>query len=267
MIVTDWVHVTEAVLIGAAAGLVGGLAGIGGSMVMLPALAIVFGFADPERAEQHTYQAAAMLVNVVVAVPATWKHFQAGVFRRDLIRALLPWMVLAMVLGVLFSNQLHGVVLQRFLAGFIAWDCLVNIYRLFRRVDESNLGPERKHPVLLAATGATAGLAGGIAGIGGGILVVPILQVVARVPLKQAIATSAALMCVSSAIGAATKLATVSQVGRTVADPLLLAGLMAPGAIVGAMLGATLTHKLPIGALRVVVSIILLAMAANLALR
>lgn len=266
MIITDWVHVTEAVLVGAAAGLVGGLAGIGGSMVMLPALAIVFGFADSQRSEQHTYQGAAMIVNVLVAVPATWRHAEAGVFRRDLIKLLLPGMVVAMIAGVLLSNQLHGLTLQRLLAAFIAWDCLVNIYRLVRRVDESKLGPERKHPVLLAGTGAAAGFAGGVAGLGGGVVVVPLLQVIARVPLKQAIATSAALMCVSSAIGATLKLATIPRLGRTVHEVLLLAGLMAPGAILGAMLGATLTHKLPINALRVFVSVILLATAARLAL-
>jgi len=42
--------------------------------------------------------------------------------------------------------------------------------------------------------------------------------------------------------------------------------LMAPGAVVFSMLGATLTHKLPIGVLRLVVSVILLLLAAKLAL-
>jgi uncharacterized membrane protein YfcA len=266
VVIADWVHIAEAVLVGGVAGLIGGLAGIGGSMIMLPALAIVFGFSDASRSEQHTYQAAAMIVNVLVAVPATWRHTEAGVFRWDLIKLLLPGMIVAMIAGVLLSNQLNGLTLQRLLAAFIAWDCVVNIYRLVRRVDESALGPERKHPVLMVGTGAAAGFAGGVAGLGGGVVVVPILQVVGRVPLKQAIATSAALMCVSSAIGAGLKVATIPQMGRSIQEALLLAGLMAPGAILGAMLGATLTHKLPINALRVVVSIVLLATAARLAL-
>lgn len=251
--------------VGALAGFVGGLAGVGGSMVILPALALVFQFTEPDRPEQHVFAAAAMIINVLVAIPATWRHWRAGVYRPDLLRWLLPTMAVSIVAGVLISNRVDGRVLQQVLAAMIAWDSLVNLYRLVRRVDESTLGPERVGAPVMMTAGITAGLAGGIAGLGGGGLIVPILQVAGRVKLREAIATSAMTMCVSSLIGATLKLGTMHSRGVAASDAVRLAALMAPGAIVFSMLGATLTHRLPIGVLRLVVSIILLLLAAKLA--
>ncbi len=266
MLVTTTGHFVAAAAIGAVAGLVGGLAGIGGSLIMLPALALIFSYDDSARTEQHAFQAACMLVNVVVALPATWKHRQAGVFRPDLLRWVVPSMAVMIVVGVLLSNQFDGRTLQRILAALVVWDCSVNMYRLFRRVDESKLGPERAGPGVMVLAGGSAGLAGGLAGLGGGVLVVPVLQLVGRVPLKQAIATSSAAMCVSSAIGAAIKLGTLREHGRDMSESFVLALLLAPGAIAGAMVGATLTHKLPVQVLRVAVSAVLLATAVKLAI-
>lgn len=252
--------------LGAVTGVVGGLAGIGGSIIMLPLLAYAFQFDDPERSAQHVYQAAAMTVNVLVAIPATRRHQIAKAVRWDLVRGLLPWMLGAMVVGVLVSNRLNGIALQKIVAAAVAWDCAINIYRIFRGVDESAMKPERTSAPFLAFAGAITGFIGGVAGLGGGILTVPLLQLGARVPLKQAIATSAAVMCFSSVVGAALKLSTLHTAGRSVLDALTLAAFLAPGAIFGAMLGAHLTHKLPVNTLRIVVSIVLLLAAAKLAL-
>jgi uncharacterized protein len=242
------------------------MAGIGGSIIMLPLMAYAYEFDDPQRSAQHVFQAAAMTVNVLVAVPATRRHSIAGAVRWDLARGLLPWMIGAMIVGVFLSNRLNGLALQRVVAVAVGWDCVINTYRIFRRVDESKMKPERASRGFLAFSGAVTGLVGGVAGLGGGILTVPLLQLGARVPLKQAIATSAAVMCLSSLVGATLKLSTLHTEGRSALDALLLAGLLAPGAIFGAMFGAHLTHKLPVNTLRIVVSILLLLAAVKLAL-
>ncbi len=54
--------------IGLVAGLVGGLAGIGGSIIMLPALGLFLGYKTPARTEHHLYMASAMTVNILVAL-------------------------------------------------------------------------------------------------------------------------------------------------------------------------------------------------------
>ncbi|NOT00406.1 MAG: TSUP family transporter, partial [Phycisphaerales bacterium] len=60
-------------IIGLAAGLLGGLLGIGGSIVMIPAMTEVLG------ANQHLYQASALMVSFFVGAPALVQHLRAGV--------------------------------------------------------------------------------------------------------------------------------------------------------------------------------------------
>ena len=70
---------TSAVLaaVGLLAGVLGGLLGVGGSILMIPAM--VFLFADRYGPEgQHLYQAAAMIVNLFVVLPAVDRHRRAG---------------------------------------------------------------------------------------------------------------------------------------------------------------------------------------------
>jgi uncharacterized protein len=252
------------VAIGLAAGLLGGLAGIGGSMVMIPALFLVFGD-NSDHTNQHVFMAAAMAVNVVVAIPATYRHSKAGAVRMDLAKYLLPSMAATIVAGVLVSDRVSGLTLRWLLAVFIAGYCILNLYRAVRPRPTAGRPPERTHPALLVSVGGATGFVGGLLGIGGGVLMVPAMQVLARVRLREAIATSSMVMCVTAAIGSGLKLSTLSEHGRSAAEAGLLALAMSPGAIVGALVGATLTHRLPLRAVRVLISILLLGAAAKLA--
>ena len=73
---TDWLHdpvVIAAVLAtGLIAGVLGGMLGVGGSVIMIPGLTLVLGY------DQHLYQASAMVANVAGAVPAALRHHRAG---------------------------------------------------------------------------------------------------------------------------------------------------------------------------------------------
>jgi len=85
---------------------------------------------------------------------------------------------------------------------------------------------------------------------------VPLLHRVCRLPFRRCIATSAALMCMTALIGAFHKNMTLGDVpvvgpSLKVSDSLLIAACFLPTAIVGGMLGAKYTHRLPLRWLRV----------------
>jgi uncharacterized membrane protein YfcA len=90
------------------------------------------------------------------------------------------------------------------------------------------------------------------------------LQVLCRLPLRQSIATSAAVICVTAPIGAGVKIATLHTHQRSIGDALLLAALMAPTAVIGSRIGAGLTHSLPIRGVRFAVTLLLFVAALNL---
>lgn len=248
--------------LGFGAGIIGGLAGIGGSLIMLPGLHFLYPHAAPD--DHHLYVAAAMSVNVAVAIPSAMKHSKAGAVRRELLPVILPVALACMVAGVFLSNQVNGDVLKLALAAFILVYCLLNFWRLRHSHLDADLAPELVTPARLALCGAGAGSVGGLLGLGGGVVMVPMLQVLCRIPLRQSIATSAAVICVTAAIGAGVKLATLHSHQRSIADALTLAILMAPTAVVGGRIGAGLTHSLPIRGVRLAVTALLLVAAANL---
>ena len=84
---------------------------------------------------------------------------------------------------------------------------------------------------------------------GGGSLAVPAQQIALRVPLRNAIATSAATIATVSWIGAIAKNAQLGDNG-SVTRSLLLAACLAPTAMVGAYVGGHLTHTLPLRIVR-----------------
>ncbi|MFN0131297.1 MAG: sulfite exporter TauE/SafE family protein [Phycisphaerales bacterium] len=262
----DPAHLLFASLIGLGAGIIGGLAGIGGSMVMLPGLAFTFGYHDRAHSEHHVYMAAAMGVNVVVAVFATRTHRKAGAVRTELVKRVMPAMIAAIIAGVLLSNLLAGRALSLGLAGFIAAYCILNLYRIVRPRPTDMALVERTSAPTLASIGAVSGFVGGLLGLGGGVVMVPLLQVVARIRLRAAIATSSAAMVASAAIGAIIKLATLRAThNHSPTEALLLFAAMSPGAVIGGTAGAALAHRLPLAWVRAIVSIVLLVAAVRLA--
>lgn len=259
------------IAIGFIAGVVGGLCGIGGSIIMLPALGLAFGYPDqtgnpdPAKTRHHLYMASAMFVNAVIALLATAQHRRTDAVDMKAVRWILPPMAVLIIAGARMSDQFAGeapkLALVVFLFAFCAW----TVFTAVRDLPEPPVDATRHAPALLMGLGALVGVLAGFLGIGGGIVLVPCLQIMARMQLRRAIATSAAVMGVTAVIGAITKLAGLGAHGYTVSAGLGLGAAMGLGAIVGAPLGARLTHALPTTPLRVVVSLVLAVAGARLA--
>jgi uncharacterized protein len=252
-----------ALFIGVVAGTVGGLAGIGGSIIMLPALALIFGYKTPEQNEQHLYIGAAMCVNVVVSFFSWGRHRKAGAVRRDIAVPLAIAMSTFVLAGVLWGSSLKGVWPGRALIVFILGYAIYNVVATIRHKTEQPLDAPRPSLWVLVPIGAVTGVASGFLGIGGGIVLVPLLQA-AKVPLRQAIAASAAVMWISAAIGATFKLSLLHNYGLSPLDALAFAGPMALGAVFGARAGATMTHRLKLPWLRTSIAVILAAAAIRM---
>ncbi len=280
-------------LLGLVAGTLGGLLGVGGSVIMIPGLVWLLGAAGGSApGEQHAFQAAAMVANVAVAIPAMLRHRRAGTIDPAAVRGMLPAAAVGILLGVAISNlpafrgAQGGRLLAQALAVLLVWVVLVNLHKLWRAwgpgarstasTAQDNGPPSRGARAArgFAGVGALMGLAGGLLGIGGGALAVPMQQQLLGRPLRRAISNSATAMCVSAPLGAAYKNLTLGShlppdtalVGGAGAG-LLLGLMLAPAAWAGGRLGARLTHTLPLNLIRVGFVLLMVVAAWKLATR
>ena len=161
------------------------------------------------------------------------------------------------------------------LALFLVYVIYVNIRKLLRTQAQKDADWAREPKVTAARCGSAGGimgLAAGLMGIGGGALAVPLQQTLVKLPLRNAIANSSFVMVFSAAIGATLKLATLDQHYTPVGSEwpawqtaLMLATILAPTAILGAGLGAKLTHTLRIRYVRIAFVLLMIAAAFKMA--
>lgn len=257
--------------IGSAAGLVGGLLGVGGSIVMIPALTELLG------PQQHLYQAAAMMVNLFVVIPAVYQHARADAIRFEVVRWILPAAMVSVVIGVRVSE--HAIFAgdgQRYLiVVFGLFLFYVTGYQVWKLWSSANRGEvvatsaPVPHPARIALlVGIPTGLVAGLLGVGGGIVAVPLQVRLLKIPLRTAIANSATTIIGISALGAVIKNhALVTHHGLALTQSLQLAGLLIPTAMVGSYLGSRLTHTLPLRAVHVAFILLMLAAAVRMTTR
>ncbi|MGA1392845.1 MAG: sulfite exporter TauE/SafE family protein [Phycisphaerales bacterium] len=252
----QWIELVGIAAIGLGAGVMGGLVGIGGSLVMIPALTFVYG------RDQSLYQAAAMIVNAVVAATATRRHLKAGAVRRDLVIGLLPGAVLLVGVGVWLSSVVEERWLAVVFGVFMLYIALQEGWSLLRRPHEDHAEPRTGRGTMFAIGGVT-GIVSGLLGIGGGGVAVPMLRGLCHLPIRTAIAASSAVMLATAAVGSILKnlsyATSAAEPSRAIAASLILAALLVPTGMIGAWIGASLTHRLPIKAVRLAFILLMLA--------
>jgi uncharacterized membrane protein YfcA len=265
--------------IGLIMGFFGGLLGIGGSAIMIPALVLVY--AGPEN--QHLFQASAMICNFCVAASSALAHKKARSLHKPVLKQMVPMALIGIVVGVAWSNsamfsQGNGYVLSRTFGGFLAYVAIYNTYRLVRSLrksmpDERTVSGINETPWLVRLIGLVTGLAAGLLGIGAGTLATPLQQLFLRVPLRRAMSNSSVtIMCIAW-LGAIYKNGTLNRHNVSFAlfandSPLWISikisAIIAPTAILGGFLGGYMMHKLPKNVVRSVFIVILVVAALRL---
>jgi len=252
-------------VIGLAMGVFGGLLGIGGSIVMIPALVFAFG------ENQHLYQASAMICNFCVGAASAFVHKKADVLVPHVIRWLIPSAALATIAGVAISNcsvfaGRNSYLLARIYGFFLLYVVAYNLPRLrtggYGGAGGLDISTVKRSIPLTILCGLLTGISAGLLGIGGGTVCVPAQQLFLKMPLKRAISNAAATIAAIAVMGAVYKNLTLSQHDIRIAESLTIALFVIPGAVIGAVVGGRLMHKLPVKLVRIVF-ILLAALAAS----
>lgn len=180
--------VIELLAMGTVAGFLAGMFGIGGGMLMVPLLMLIFsarGFpADYVLKMAVATSLATILFTSLASVRA---HQARGSVRWDIVRWLAPGIAVGAWGGAQLARVMPARMLAFLFAGFVGYSA---IQMLIDRKPKASR--EIPGAAGLAATGAAIGGLSSLVGAGGGFVSVPFM-LWCNVPIHHAVGTSAAL--------------------------------------------------------------------------
>jgi len=260
--------------LGLLAGTAGGLLGIGGGVVSVPGLTLIFLAGNP--AANALARSASLVVSTFIGLSSALRHRKAKCVLPRVVCMLLVGGLIGGVTGSLLSSHLDHWkwIFPGVFAAFMLYVIAQNARRLLPGGDggERQLSSDepyrltRPRMVGLLSVGFPMGLLAGLLGIGGGAVAVPMQQTVVRMPLRNAIACSSATIFGTCLVAGTTALlvgTTKSVVGFPWL-PLQIGAILLPSAIVGAQIGAHLNHALPLRVVRIVFVVLMVVVCVKM---
>lgn len=244
--------------LGAFAGTLAGLFGIGGGLIIVPVLIFSFGIQgfSPEIAT-HMAVGTSLATIVFTSISSIRSHHILGGIRWDIFRPMAVGIVIGALLGAWTASLLSGPALELIIGVFV-------ILMAIKMLLGVNPTPGRHVPGNqgLGVAGVVVGWISAIFGIGGGSLTVPYLSW-CNVRMQQAVGTSAACGLPIAIAGAAGNALTGWQDS---ALPEYSFGFIYLPALIGiiatsvlfARVGAHLAHRLNASVLKRIFAIMLL---------
>ena len=245
-------------LLGAFGGFAAGLLGIGGGMILVPFMIMLFPQVGiPEAYMVHVAIATSMSTILFTSISSMRAHHRKGAIRWEIVAVLAPGIVIGGLLsgGAVFA-YIDPAWLSLVFAVFVA-------YSASRMMWGKQPSAERSMPgkVVTGAVGAVIGFISGLVGAGGGFLSVPFM-VRSNVAIHNAVATSAALgffIALANSLGYV-----LSGQSEDIGAAGMFGYIHLPtlfGIVVVSMLtapfGARAAHSLPVGTLKRIFACIL----------
>lgn len=243
----------KAVLVGLAGGVTSGLLGVGGGIVLVPMLTRFLGL-DQKRA-----QATSLTILVFTALAAAITYGAAAAVDLRLAALLALGSIPGVRVGALASSRVPAATLRR---GFGILALVVGVRLLLVHLPETAWFalPGVAGMALEVAVGFGVGWLAGMLGVGGGVILVPILTLLFGVPQHEAQGVSLFMIVPTAIVGAWTQLR-LGAVERRLVPPIAIASVLA------AVAAAALANQLPAPLLRRLFGLLLLFIGARMALR
>jgi uncharacterized membrane protein YfcA len=232
------------VIVGTVAGFASGMFGIGGGVIIVPALTVLVGF--PLLEATGTSLTAQLLPVGIFAVLA---YYRAGHLRWRVVAPVALGLLIGAIGGANLAlnlptatlKGLYGIFLIYMAWRFIEPRKLIRAYQN-RGIPAPKAEPQAElhaSPYILLGVGLLAGICSGMFGIGGGVVIVPILIALLHFDQKVAVGTSLGALMLPVSIGAVVRYYQAGQLD------IIVAVAVAAGLVLGAFLGAKTALSLP----------------------
>ncbi len=251
--------------IGAFAGVMAGLLGVGGGIILVPAFFYTFtalSYSGPDL--MQVCLATSLATIVVTSVRSMMAHNRKNAVDFDILKTWAPGIVLGAVVGVFTVSGLKSSTLQ---AAFGILALIVGLYMLLGS-SAWRLAQEMPRGIKRAVMSPAVGFLSVLMGIGGGSFGVPLMSL-HNVPVHRAVGTASGfglLIAVPSAIGFL--MLSVDPASR---PPYTIGAVNIPAFLlvisvtfITAPLGAALAHKLDQKRLKRIFAVFLVLVALNM---
>jgi len=258
-------HIPALLFAGAVAGFLAGLLGIGGGVVTIPALFIVFGHIGvPHEWRMHAAIGTSLAIIVATNLSSVYAHHKKGGVDWLLIKDWWFFVAAGAIAGSLFAKNLKTAELIYFFAGLVALLAL----KMLLPLDRLKLGKSLPKGVLRFISPTVIGFFSAVMGIGGGSFSVPYLTLYSM-PIHRAVGTASLAGLVISISGGFGYLLggwDVAGLPKGMAGFIHLPSMVvvAFAAVLMAPIGAKAAHALPKSVLSIAFGVFLIAAAARL---
>lgn len=252
-------------VIGAFAGVLAGLLGVGGGIVLVPAFFYAFSALGYDGSQLMQLCLGTSLATIIVtSVRSVMSHNKKGAVDWSILKRWAPGIVLGAVLGVTVASHLRSEFLQ---GVFGVLGLTVGLYMSFGR-SEWRLGSEMPKGLKRGVLSPLLGFISVLMGIGGGSFGVPLMSLF-NMAIHRAVATAAGfgvVIAVPSVLGfLLLPMDPASRPPFTVGTVNLVAfGLIIAVTLLTTPLGVTLAHKMDPKPLKRVFGVFLIIVALNM---
>ncbi len=260
-------------IVGFAGGIFGAMVGLGGGVLIVPALALFL------EIPIHHAIAASLVAVVATSTTGSVTYVRRGIANLRLGATMETALTLGALGGGLLGAMLDKQALSAIFGGVMV---VVAVYVGIRRsasprppsegVDLGCLGAGyrdpglgvdvcytvRRLPVGLFA-GFVAGNVSGLLGVGGGFLTVPAMRLGMGIPIRASVATSNVMLGVTACAGALVYLV------KGMVDPVVVVPVVL-GVMAGAFTGSRLACRVRTSVLAVILAVVLFALAVQMIL-
>lgn len=263
----DWIMIILFVLTGVLVGFAASLIGGGGAFLMVPILNLLFGF------EIHYAIGTSLFTIIFTSLSSSFEYLRKRIVDTLLGTTMIPFTIIGAIIGANISAMIPGDILGA-VFGIVLF---VGSIRMFLKRNQQKNSPPQSSRLsnfkflsfnrtftdpdgnifeyiinipLLALFGFCSGLMAGLLGIGGGIIQVPVLNLIFGVPIHISIATSLFIIIFTSSFGTVTHF--------FIGNVLLTVGIfLAMGTIIGGQIGARTSQKIEKEILRKIFAVVL----------
>jgi uncharacterized membrane protein YfcA len=244
-------------IVGLSVGLLSTVVGMGGGILMVPALTAIAGLPQIEA------MATSLATIALVSSWNTWRYH-----RQDLVRwHIVIWVAMGSGICAAIAGFIAPNLPEKVLVGLLILVLLILAWKTFRigTINATENTDKKNRHIQALGIGSLGGLIAGFTGIGGGGITTSLMLVTGITKNRTTVPTSNAIMIFTTAAGAISFALNGScdwpRLGLIHADYSLL---LATGAVISSFIGIRINHMIQLKTRKTILGFILLFIALRL---